>query len=56
MKTICHMKPPANQKGVREFLGMIGFHRKFTNRFADAAKPMMRLPTEDIKFSWSEKC
>ena len=32
------MKPPNNAKGVREFLGMVGFYRKFINRFADAAR------------------
>ena len=32
------MKPPNNPKGVREFLEMVGFYRKFINRFADAAR------------------
>ena len=30
------MKPPKNQKGVREFFGMVGYYRKFINRFANA--------------------
>ena len=34
------MKPPTNQKGVREFLSMVGYYRKFISRFADAARPM----------------
>ena len=29
------MKPSTNQKGVREFLGMVGYYRKFINRFPD---------------------
>ena len=37
LKAICDMKPPANQKGIREFLDMVGYYRKFINRFADAA-------------------
>ena len=56
IKGICDMKPPTNQKGVREFLGMVGYYRKFINRFVDAARPMMRLTRKDIKFSWSEEC
>ena len=56
IKAICDMKPPTNQKGVREFLGMIGYYRKFINRFADAAGPMARLTRKDIKFSRSEEC
>ena len=50
------MKAPTNQKGVREFLGMVGYYRKFINRFADAAGPMTRLTRKDITFSWSEEC
>ena len=29
IKAISEMKPPTNQKGVREFLGMVGYYRKF---------------------------
>ena len=36
------MKPPTNQ-GVREFLDMVGYYRKFICRFADAARPMTKL-------------
>ena len=50
-KKVCDMKPPTNQKGVREFLGMVGYYRKFINIFADAARPVTRLTRKDIKFS-----
>ena len=56
IKAICDMNPPTNQKGVREFLGMGGYYIKFINRFADAARPMIRLTRKDIKFSCSEEC
>ena len=56
IKAICAMKPPTNQNGIREFLGMVGHYRKFINRFADAARPMTRLTRNAIKFSWSEEC
>ena len=49
------MMPPTNQKGVREFLGMVGYYGKFINRFPDAARHVMRLTRKDIKFSWSEE-
>ena len=49
------MKPPTNQKDVREFLGMVGYYRKFINGFADAARPVMRLTRKDIKLSLSEE-
>ena len=50
------MKPPNNPKGVREFLGMVGFYRKFINRFADAARPITKLTRKDSKFIWTEEC
>ena len=56
IKAISEMKPPKNQKGVREFLGMVGYYRKFISRFADAARPMTKLTRKDSKFEWSDDC
>ena len=50
------LKPPTTQKGVREFLGMVGYYRKLINRFADAARPITRLTRRDFKFEWSKDC
>ena len=49
VKAIHEMRPPTNPKGVREFLGMVGYYRKFINRFADAARPLTKL-THVINF------
>ena len=56
VKAILEMKPPRNQKGVREFLGMVGYYRKFINRFADTARPMTKLTRKGVKFEWTEEC
>ena len=56
VKAISEMKPPKNQKGVREFLGMVGYYRRFINRFADAARPITKLVRKETKFEWSEDC
>ena len=56
VKAISEMKPPKNQKGVREFLGMVSYYRKFINRFADASKPMTKLTRKGVKFEWTEEC
>ena len=50
------MKPPTNQKGVREFLGMVGYYRKFISIFADAARPMTKLTRKDTKYERSDDC
>ena len=50
IKAICDMKPPSNKKGVREFLGMVGYYREFINGFADAARPMTKLTKMTLNF------
>ena len=56
VKAIHGMKPPTTQRGVREILGMVGYYRKFINRFADAARPLTKLTRKDSKFNWAEEC
>ena len=56
VKAIHEMKPPVNPKGVREFLGLVGYYRKFINRFADAARPLTKLTRKDSKFIWTDEC
>ena len=57
IKAISEMKPPKNQKGVREFLGMVGYYRKFISRVADAARPMTKLTRKEVKkFEWTAEC
>ena len=50
IKAISEIKTPKNQKGVREFLCMVGYYRKFISRFADAARPMTKLTRKETKF------
>ena len=56
IKAISEMRPPTNQKRVREFLGMVGYYRKFISRFADAARLMTKLIRKETKFGWSDDC
>ena len=56
VKAISKIRLPKNQKGVREFLAMVGYYRKFINRFADAARPMTKLTRKGVKFEWTEEC
>ena len=56
VKAISKLKPPTTSKGVREFLGMVGYYRKFITRFADAARPLTRLTRREVKFEWTEDC
>ena len=56
VKAISELKPPTTSKGVREFLGMVGYYRKFISRFADAARPLTKLTRREVKFEWIKDC
>ena len=51
---ISEMKPPTNQTGVEEILGIAEYYRKFISRFADAVRPMTKVNRKYCKFEWSE--
>ena len=56
IKTISEMKPPKNKKDVKDFLGMVGYYWKLINRFADVARPIMKLTRKGINFEWTDEC
>ena len=54
IKAVSQMTLPKNQKGVREFLGMVGYYGEFINRFANATRPMTKLTRKGVKFEWTK--
>ena len=50
------MPSPTTPKEVKQFLGLIGYYRKFVPRFADVARPLTNLTRLDQPFEWSDKC
>ena len=47
---------PTNVKGVRQFLGHVGFYRRFIKDFYKLSKPLCELLGKDAKFVWDERC
>ena len=43
LESIQKMLPPQNPKEVKQFLGLIGYYRKFVPQFSDLARPMNAL-------------
>ena len=56
LESIKEMPPPTTPKGVKQFLGLIGYYRKFVLRFADVARPLTNLTRLNQPFEWSDKC
>ena len=42
VKAILGFPPHENKRGIKRFLGMIGFYRKFVHNFATIAEPLIR--------------
>ena len=52
LDSIKHMPVPNSAKGIKQFLGLTGYYRKFIPRFADISRPLTTL-TKDTKFEWT---
>ena len=43
-------------KSVRQFLGFVGYYRRFISSFADLAEPLVALTGKDVPFIWRPAC
>ena len=56
LESIQKMLPPTNPKEVKQFLGLIGYYRKFIPRFSDLARPLNALTWKETVFEWTQIC
>ena len=56
LDSIQKMLPPKNPKKVKQFLGLIGYYRKFIPRFSDLARPLNALTRKNVEFEWTQIC
>ena len=50
------LMPPTIVKGIKSFLGHVGFYRRFINDFSKISRPLCRLLEKDAKFEFDEAC
>ena len=43
-------------KSVRQFLGFVGYYRRFIPSFEDVATPLVTLTGKDVPFVWASSC
>ena len=55
MEVIEKLPPPTLVKGVRSFLGHVGFHRRFIKDFSKIAKPLTHMLVKDVPFDFNEE-
>ncbi|GJR62461.1 reverse transcriptase domain-containing protein [Tanacetum coccineum] len=46
---------PKTSTKIRQFLGLVGYYRRFIKGFSKIAKPMAKLTQKNVKFDWSKK-
>lgn len=55
-KSIQDWPVPVDVKGIRSFLGIVSYYRRFIPRFATIAAPINHLLKKDVPFVWSSEC
>ena len=56
LESVKKMSAPTTPKEVKQFLGLVGYYRKFIPRFTDIARPMTNLTKQDVSFEWTLQC
>ena len=56
VELIIKLLTPTTVKGVRQFLGHVGFYRRFIKDFSKLSKPLCELLGKHIKFVWDARC
>ena len=56
LESIAKMPAPKNPKEVKQFLGLVGYYRKFVPRFADISWVLTHLTKKDVEFKWTPEC
>ncbi|GKA68148.1 putative reverse transcriptase domain-containing protein [Tanacetum coccineum] len=55
IESIKDWESPKTQTEIHQFLGLIGYYRRFIEGFSKIAKPMTKLTQKIVKFNWGEK-
>ncbi|GBG61909.1 hypothetical protein CBR_g26073 [Chara braunii] len=56
IEVIRNWPQPANIRELRSFLGLASYYRKFVARFSIIARPLLRLTSKNVSYSWDVAC
>ena len=56
LQSMAKMPAPRNPKEVKQFLGLVGYYRKFVPRFGDITQVLTHLTKKDVEFKWTPEC
>ncbi|GJS60541.1 putative reverse transcriptase domain-containing protein [Tanacetum coccineum] len=55
IESIKDWESPKTPTKIRQFLGLVGYYRRFIEGFSKISKPMTKLTQKSVKFNWGEK-
>ncbi|GJU63350.1 putative reverse transcriptase domain-containing protein [Tanacetum coccineum] len=55
IKSIKDWASPKSPTEIHQFLGLVGYYRRFIEGFSKIAKPMTKLTQKKVKFEWVDK-
>jgi hypothetical protein len=53
---ILNWKAPTDARGIKSFIGMVVYYRRFIEGFSKIAKLMTALLGNKVEFKWTQKC
>jgi hypothetical protein len=53
---ILDWKAPKDVRGIKSFIGMAGYYRRFIEGFSKIARPMTALLAKKVEFKWTPAC
>ena len=56
VESIRNMPTPTSAKQVKQFLGLVGYYRKFVPSFADISQPLTKLTKKNEPYNWTTEC
>ena len=56
LESIAKMPTLQNAKQVKQFIGIVGYYRKFVPCFADISRPLTQLTGKNKGFNWTTEC
>jgi hypothetical protein len=56
VEVIKNLPSPTNAKGIRSFLGHVGFYRRFIKYFSKSANLLSNLLNKDVDFNFDSEC
>ena len=54
VRVIQTLEPPVNVRGVRSFIGMVSYYRKYKSGFSEIARPLTNLTRKNVKFNLND--